>query len=258
MKINKKNFSNFFKKKKNDLKKEDSNNVLEVIFEEHFQEIRQRFFQSFFFICLLIVKVFLNVNLIVEILEKPVANIKFFQLSPGEYFISTLEISLFFGLLITSPIFLNQLVLFFFPSFNKKEKTITRYLIISSLILFSLGLIFSYFVLIPSTLGFFINYGKNIIEPLLSFNKYISFIGILFFCSGILFQIPILQILLSLFNIFSGEKMFEIWKYVIIFATIISGIFTPSVDPITQSLLAIVIILLYFIGSYGCTFLKPI
>jgi sec-independent protein translocase protein TatC len=250
--------SNFFNIKKTIFEKQKDNYNIELFFEEHFEEIRQRFFQSFFLICFFTVIVFFNVNIIVNLLETPVSSLKFFQLSPGEFFISTIEISLFFSLLISSPLFLNQLIFFLLPGLNDREKNVILYLTIGSVTLFFLGLLFSYFILIPTTLGFFINYGKDNIEPLLSFNQYISFIGVLFFSTGLLFQIPIIQILFCLLNIFSGRKMLKIWRYIVLGSTIISAIFTPSADPVTQILLAVVLIGLYFLGAFASIFLKPI
>jgi sec-independent protein translocase protein TatC len=249
----KKNF--FFNIKKTIFEK---NNDFELFFEEHSEEIRQRLFQCFIIVSIIIILSFINVNLIVKFLQKPVSSVKFFQLSPGEYFISTIEISLFFGFLISSPIIINQLIFFLLPGLNKKEKLIIPFLIISSIILFFTSLIFSYFVLIPITLGFFINYGKDSIEPLLSYNQYISFIGIIFLGTGILFQIPIIQILMSLLNIMSGKTMLKNWKYIIISSTIISAIFTPSADPLTQILLAGILISLYLAGALISIFFKPI
>ena len=76
--------------------------------------------------------------------------------------------------------------------------------------------------------------------------------------TGILFQIPIIQILLSLLNIISGKKMLENWKYIIVIATILSAIFTPSADPLTQILFAGVLILLYLTGAFISIFLKSV
>lgn len=251
-------FLGFFNIKRTIFERNQGNNDFEVFFEEHFEEIRQRFLQSFLIVCFFTIISFLNVNFIVKILQKPVSGLKFFQFSPGEYFISTVETSLFFGLLICSPIFLNQLIFFLFPGLNEKEKIIVPFLTISSLLLFFTGLVFSYFVLIPITLGFFINYGKDSIEPLLSYNQYISFIGFMFFSTGILFQVPVIQVLICLLNIVSGQKMLESWKYIVIGSTIISAIFTPSADPLTQILLALVLIFLYLGGAFVSIFLKPI
>ena len=251
-------FFSFFNIKRTILEKNQENNNFELFFEEHFEEIRQRLIQSFSIICIFTIIAFLNVNSIVKVLQKPVSTLKFFQLSPGEYFISTIETSLFVGLLICSPIFFNQLIFFLFPGLNEKEKIIVPFLTISSILLFFIGLTFSYFILIPITLGFFINYGKDSIEPLLSYNEYISFIGVMFFGTGVLFQIPIIQILICLLNLVSGQKMLEGWKYIIIVSTIISAIFTPSADPLTQLLLASVLVFLYLGGAFVSIFLKPI
>lgn len=242
-------FTNFFNFKKINLQKNENIWEIELIFDEHFNEIRQRILQSFFFITVNIIIAFLNANQIVNFLQKPISNLKFFQVSPSDFFISTIEISLFFGLLISSPIFINQLILFLFPSFNDEENNIFFSLSIFSYVLFFLGLNFSYFVLIPITLGFFINYSKNSIQPLLSFNEYINFIGVIFFTTSIIFQVPIVQVILSLLNIVSGKKMLELIKFVIISSTIISAIFTPSADPLAQIVLALVLILLYICGS---------
>jgi len=236
----------------------EENKDFELYFEEHFEEIRQRFLQSFCIICIFVLIAFLNINSIVKILQKTVSDIKFFQVSPGEYFISTVETSFFFGLLIFSPIFFNQLILFLFPGLNEKEKIIIPFLTITSIILFFIGLIFSYFVLIPLTLNFFINYGKNTVEPLLSYNQYINFIGLMFFSTAILFQIPIVQIIVCFLNILSGQQMLQAWKYIVICSTIISAVFTPSADPITQLLLAAVLIFLYLGGAFVSIFLKSI
>lgn len=245
-------FLNFFNLEKKNVNNEfELYNDFELYFEEHLEEVRQRILQSFLIIFFSNLLIFLNVNFIVKILQKPISNLKFFQLSPGDYFISTIQTSLFSGLLICSPIFFNQLIFFLFPGLSKKEKLIVPFLTISSVVLFFLGLIFSYFVLLPITLGFFINYGKDNIEPLLSYNQYISFIGIMFFSVTILFQIPIIQIILSLLNIVSGQKMLQFWKYTFIASTIISAIFTPSADPLTQILLAGVLLFLYLGGAFA-------
>lgn len=250
--------SSFFNIKKTVSSKYESNNCFIVLFEDHFEEIRQRIFQSFFISFNFIVIAFLNANLIVKILQKSIFIIKFLQLSPGEYFITTIETSLLFGLLLSSPLFLNQLIFFLFPSFNDKEKIVVPFVAIISILLFIVSLIFSYFILIPITLNFFINYGKDTIEPLLSYNKYVNFIVVMFLSTGILFQIPIVQILISLINIISGQKLLQNWKFIVLFSIIISGIFTPSADPLTQILLASVLVFLYILGSFVSIFLKLI
>ena len=222
--------------------------ILELPFSEHIEELRQRIFLLFWIILMLTCIAFIEVKDLVKILEFPIQNVKFFQISPGEYFISTIKISFYSGLLFSSPFIIGQLILFLLPGLTKKETKIILPLLLSSLILFGLGLAFSYYILIPAALNFFLNYSEEVIEPLWSFDQYFEFVLVLFYSTGLAFQIPILQILVGLLNIVSPNQMLGIWRYVILISTIIGAILTPSTDPFTQLLLSSAILLLYFSG----------
>jgi sec-independent protein translocase protein TatC len=222
--------------------------TLELPFSEHIEELRQRIFLVFGIILLLTCLSFIEVKSLVKILELPINNVKFFQLSPGEYFISTIKISFYTGLLFSSPFIIGQLILFLIPGLTKKETKIILPLLLSSLILFGLGLAFSYYALIPAALNFFLNYSEEVLEPFWSFDQYFEFILVLFYSTGLAFQIPILQILLGLLNIVSPQQMLGAWRYVILVSTVLGAILTPSTDPLTQLLLSLAILLLYSIG----------
>lgn len=222
--------------------------TLELPFSEHIEELRQRIFLVFGLIVLLTCFAFIEVKSLVQILELPVNNVKFFQISPGEYFISTIKISFYTGLLFSSPLVIGQLILFLLPGLTKKETKIILPLLFSSLTLFGLGLTFSYYTLIPAALNFFLNYSEEVIEPFWSFDQYFEFILVLFYSTGLAFQIPILQILLGLLNIVSPQQMLGAWRYIILVSTVLGAILTPSTDPLTQLLLSLAILVLYFSG----------
>ena len=222
--------------------------ILELPFSEHIEELRQRFFLLFWIILVLTGLAFIEVKSLVQILEFPISNVKFFQLSPGEYFISTIKISFYTGLLFSSPFIIGQLILFLLPGLTKKETRVILSLLSGSLVLFGLGLAFSYYTLIPAALNFFLNYSEEVLEPLWSFDQYFEFILVLFYSTGLAFQIPILQILIGLLNIVSVNQMLRAWRYIILLSTIFGAVLTPSTDPLTQLLLSLAILLLYFIG----------
>jgi len=222
--------------------------TLELPFSEHIEELRQRIFSLFGIILLLTCVAFLEVKVLVKILEYPVNNVKFFQLSPGEYFISTIKISFYTGLLFASPFVISQIILFLLPGLTKKETKIILPLLLSSLILFGLGLAFSYYTLVPAALNFFLNYSEEVLEPFWSFDQYFEFILVLFYSTGLAFQIPIIQILIGLLNIVSAQQMLGAWRYIILVSTILGAILTPSTDPLTQLLLSMAILLLYLSG----------
>jgi len=222
---------------------------LELPFFEHIEELRQRSFQVLGLFVIITLLLFVDVKLIVKLLEVPVQDIRFFQISPGEYFLSTVKIACYSGLLLCSPFILSQIILFILPGLNKNEKKIILPLLISSIILFGVGLLFSYYILIPAALNFFISYSSDVVEPLWSIDQYFDFILLIFLTTGLAFQIPVLQIILGLLDIISGRQMLEAWKYVVLGSTIIGAILTPSTDPITQIFLSGAILLLYFSGA---------
>ena len=228
-----------------------TNNIsitLELPFSEHIEELRQRIFLVFGIILLLTCVAFIEVKSLVKILELPINNVKFFQISPGEYFISTIKISFYTGLLFSSPFIIGQLILFLLPGLTKKETKVILPLLLSSLVLFGLGLAFSYYTLIPAALNFFLNYSEEVLEPFWSFDQYFEFILVLFYSTGFAFQIPIIQILIGLLNIVSPKQMLGAWRYIILISTILGAVLTPSTDPLTQLLLSLAILLLYFSG----------
>ena len=89
--------------------------TLELPFSEHVEELRQRLFLIAGIILMFTCFAFVEVKSLVKILELPITNVKFFQVSPGEYFISTLKIAFYTGFLFSSPMIIGQLILFLLP-----------------------------------------------------------------------------------------------------------------------------------------------
>jgi sec-independent protein translocase protein TatC len=231
-----------------DLTKVDDDETLVIAFSEHIEELRQRLLQSLLFATIIIALFFIDIQWWVELLESPVKNIKFIQLAPGEYFTSTIKIAIYAGLLFSLPILTSQIIFYIVPGLTENEKKIILPLLIMSTVLFLIGITFSYKILIPAALGFFISYSSDFVEPIWSFDEYLNFTTLLFLSTGITFQIPLLQIILGLTNIVSSQQMLSVWKYILVGSTIVGAILTPSTDPITQICLSLAILVLYFAG----------
>ena len=249
-----KNESSFFFKFRTNI--QNKNLKLELPFRIHFDELRQRSLHLLFILITFSVLAFIEIKPIVQILEIPVSNIKFFQSSPGEYFIETVKIAFYTGIIFTGPILLTQISFFINPGLTSDEKKLILPMLCVSTILVFISLGFSYFCLIPAAVQFFIGYSSDVLEPLWSFTQYFDFILVLFITTAIAFQIPIVQVILGIFGIITGSKMLKLWKYVILIAVIVSAILTPSTDPITQILLSGAIITLYLLGTGFLMLLK--
>lgn len=223
-------------------------NDIQMSFSEHVDEFRQRIFFSlvmFFVIC---IGCFYSLNTVVEIIKSPAVGVKFFQFAPGEYFFTSLKLVFYSSLILSSPIFIYQMVLFLIPGMTYGEQKVLIPILITSYILFSLGLVFSYKILIPSALKFFLQYGANVVDPLWSFEQYFEFFSFMALTCGLGFQIPIIQLVLCITNIVKPKSLLSAWRYVVLGSTILAAVLTPTVDPLTQLFLSVAFLGLYFTG----------
>lgn len=232
------------------------NHDIKMSIFEHIEELRDRMIKATIFFLIMTFIAFSHVKDISFLLQQPANGIKFLQLAPGEYFFSSIKISSYTGLIISSPFIIYQIVLFILPGLTNKETKFFLPILISSISLFFTGLLFSFKILIPAALNFLIYYGSDIVEPIWSFEQYFDFILILLVSTGLAFQIPIIQIIIGLLGIISSNQMLNSWRYILLLSTVISAILTPSTDPLTQLLLSCAILALYFTGTFILKFLK--
>lgn len=223
---------------------------------EHFIELRERLIISLIVFIIALITCLSYSKQITLILQEPAIGIKFLQLAPGEYLFVSIKVATYSAIIMSSPFIVYQILLFILPGLTNTESKYLTLLFTGSTSLFLFGIIFSYFILVPITLKFLINYGSDIVEPIWSLEEYFNFIILVLFSVGLSFQIPIIQIILGATNIIKKEDMLKSWKYVAFSATIIGAVITPSTDPITQSLMTITIMFLYLSGILTLTIIK--
>ncbi|MBF2088323.1 MAG: twin-arginine translocase subunit TatC [Synechococcales cyanobacterium K44_A2020_017] len=221
---------------------------VEMSIFDHLEELRQRIFYSLGAAIIGVIGCFVYVKPIVQLLEVPAQGVKFLQLSPGEYFFVSIKVAGYSGLLVATPFVLYQIVQFVLPGLSLRERRLIAPIVFGSSILFVAGLGFAYIALIPAALNFFINYGDGVVEQLWSIDRYFEFVLLLLFSTGLAFQVPIIQLLLGTLGIVSSRQMLSNWRYVIMIAAIMGAVLTPSTDPVTQSLFAGAVLILYFGG----------
>ncbi|MDJ1182120.1 twin-arginine translocase subunit TatC [Roseofilum casamattae] len=228
---------------------------VEMSLFDHLEELRQRFFYGLIAVAIAVVGCFTFVKPIVQILEVPAGNVKFLQLAPGEYFFVSLKVAGYSGLILATPAILYQIIQFVLPGLTRRERRFILPVVVGSSFLFLGGLVFAQTLLIPAALKFFISYGAEVVEQAWSIDRYFEFVLLLMFSTGLAFQVPVIQVLLSLLGIVSAEQMLSGWRYVVMGGVILGAVLTPSTDPVTQSLLAGAVLGLYF-GGIG--FVKAI
>ena len=220
----------------------------EMSFFDHLEELRQRIFVSLIAIVVGAILCFAFVRQIVALLEVPATGVKFLQLAPGEFFFVSLQVAGYAGILVASPVIIYQIVQFVVPGLTRRERKVLAPVVFGSSILFFAGLVFSYYVLIPAALNFFIGYGGDVVEQAWSIDRYFKFVLLLMFSTGLTFQIPVIQLLLGTLNLVSSEQMISGWRFVVLGSVILGAVITPSTDPLTQCLLGGAVLALYFGG----------
>ncbi|KAF8650308.1 hypothetical protein HU200_063977 [Digitaria exilis] len=219
---------------------------------DHLEELRERIFISVLAVGAAILGCFAFSKDLILLLEAPVTvqGVRFLQLSPGEFFFTTLKVSGYCGLLLGSPIILYEIIAFVLPGLTRDERKFLGPIVLGSSVLFYLGIFFSYTVLSPAALNFFVNYADGAVESLWSIDQYFEFILVLMFSTGLSFQVPVIQLLLGQVGLVSGDQMLSIWRYVVVGAVVAAAVLTPSTDPLTQMLLAGPLLGLYLGGAW--------
>ena len=163
----------------------------------------------------------------------------------------TLMTSVFIGM----PYMLYQIWSFIAPALYEKEKRIAIPLLLSSIILFYLGMAFAYFIVFPLVFGFFTSAGPEDVAVMTDISSYLDFVLKLFFAFGVAFEIPIATILLVTAGITTTENLREKRPYVVVGCFVVGMLLTPP-DVISQLLLAIPMWLLFEMGIIFSSFIK--
>ena len=222
-----------------------------MTFWEHIDELRSRIIYSLISLVVVTIVAYFFSDKIFNFINQPIYDLKnsnfkqIFSTLTGPFLIY-LSISIFTGLFFSFPIITYNILRFIYPAIKRKNIMIIFYVLICCMALFSIGAYFAYSLLVPISLNFLISFNNNFngIEQLISINDYTSFVVIIVFSTGLLFQLPILAFFLSKLNLISSELLSGKRRYAVLFSFILAAFITPP-DIISQLILAIPIILLY-------------
>ena len=223
-------------------------------FSNHVLELRKRLIISIITILISGIITFIFHKDILEFLLNPPNGLTYFQNTKPiyteltEYISVAIKVSIYTGILISSPIIFLQIILFVSPGLKKNEKMFLYLSIPIIYVTFSLGLIFGLYVLFPPAIRFLITFGSDIATPYIRIGNYISILISLLGWMGLIFQTPLIMFILGKLKIINSIKIKRFRRYFWVVSFVLGAIITPTFDPINQTLVAIPIILLYEIG----------
>ena len=228
----------------------------------HLLELRDRLLRSVLALIIIFVPLAFIANDLYEFLAKPLME----QLPEGTSMIATEPHAPFFvpfkfafavAFAVSIPYLLYQMWAFIAPGLYRHEKRLVFPLLISSSVLFYLGIAFAYFVVFPLIFSFFANSAPEGVAVMTDINSYLSFVLKLFFAFGVAFEVPIATILLVKMGIATPDSLAAKRPYLIIGAFILGMLLTPP-DIFSQTMLAVPIWILFEAGLYASRkFIKP-
>ncbi|MGI6034516.1 MAG: twin-arginine translocase subunit TatC [Limnochordia bacterium] len=191
---------------------------------------------------------------IIKVLTVPIGELIF--LSPTEAFYTHIRVAIYAGFILALPVVIHQVWRFVLPALNQNERKLLYLLVPLSLLLFFLGLAFSFFIVIPFGMRFFLGFSGPGLRPMLTLDYYISFVITITIPFGILFQLPLVQGFLIRFRLVTVKQLERMRKYVVVGAFVVGALFTPP-DVLSQVFLAVPLILLFELGLIMGRIISP-
>lgn len=155
-----------------------------------------------------------------------------------------LKIVVFIGLVVALPVLLYQLWMFIVPGLTKKERRMAIPFVGSSVLLFALGALFAYITL-PKGLNFLLGFAGSDFIPLLTGDRFITFVILVAVAFGLAFEFPVLLVFLELVGVVTTQKLRKWRRYSILGIAIFAAVITPSSDPYTMLAMTIPMCLFY-------------
>ncbi len=183
------------------------------------------------------------------LIEQLPANSSMIATEVAAPFLAPFKLTLFVALFLVMPYILYEVWRFIAPGLYEQEKSLAIPLLISSIVLFYLGIAFSFFVVFPLLFAFLTAAAPEGVTVMTDISHYLNFILKLFFGFGLAFEVPILTIILLRTGITNAESLRQKRPYIIITAFVVGMLLTPP-DIISQTLLAIPVWLLFELGLW--------
>jgi sec-independent protein translocase protein TatC len=167
---------------------------------------------------------------------------------PAEVWGAVMKVSVILGFTAAVPYFLLELTLFLRPGLKPNERRYLYFLFPFGTISFAAGVWFAFEVLIPPAINFLLIFGAELATPYPSIDSYISLIISIMFWMGLIFELPVVMFFLAKIGIVNSPWLIKQWRWVILFAFVLGALVTPTLDPVTQTLVAGPVIILYALG----------
>jgi len=167
-----------------------------------------------------------------------------------EGFFASLRLALFMGIFLAAPFIFNGLWGAFAPLFSFDARRYSLPIVLSATALFYAGAFFCYYLVLPVGINFLVTYGSENLKPMIGLSKYLSFCVGLIFAFGVVFELPLIMLILGRVGLVGYQALARNRKYALLINSILSAMLTPTPDAYTMLLMMVPIQVLYEISVW--------
>jgi len=237
-----------------DMSPEDKQTVL-----EHLSELRKSILISVAAIFIAAMGCFYFNEFLLQVVTYPVRSIGQNLIVTGvtEAFFVKLQLSFLAGFIIAFPIISWAVWRFVKPALYTHERRYIYVLYPATIILFTGGVVFAYFVVLPLVLNFFVYIAGENLETMFKVDQYVSFVMSFVLPFGLTFELPVITYFLTKMGVIKPQVLSRNRKYAFLIIVILGGVLSPGPDPISQVLMAGPIYILYEASILVAKYTKP-
>ncbi|PVZ86295.1 twin-arginine translocase subunit TatC [Serratia sp. S1B] len=224
----------------------------------HLIELRKRLLNSIISVLVVFLVLVFFANDIYQLVSAPLikqmpAGASMIATDVASPFFTPIKLTMMVSVILAAPIILYQVWAFIAPALYQHERRMMMPLLVSSSLLFYLGMAFAYFIVFPLAFGFFAKTAPVGVLIATDISNYLSFVMALFMAFGIAFEVPVAIILLCWSGVTTPEDLRKKRPYVLVGTFVIGMLLTPP-DVFSQTLLAIPMYMLFEVGVFCARF----
>ena len=176
---------------------------------------------------------------------------------PTEMFSLTVSLAMKGGIVAALPVLAYNVYRLFSPLLDKQQRRTIVLFLALGLVFYLGGAAFAYWVLLPTGLRFLLHFGTDIATPMIRITEYMEVALAMIFWLGVVFELPIVMLLLAKLRVVSYQGFKKVRRYVPVMAFILSAIITPTFDVVNQTLVAVPLIALFEVGVFLAWLARP-
>jgi len=182
---------------------------------------------------------------ILSVLKGPAGGVTLNYMGPMEPFMVKFKLAMFGGVLLAMPVILFELLSFVSPALKQKERRYTIIVMVMICAFFIIGVIFGYRVIMPPGIRWLFNVAGTQMKPVISASQYVTFMGWFMIGLGISFETPVFIWFLVALGVVTPEQLTKQWRWAVLIILIVASVITPDWSPVTMTLVAIPMSILY-------------